>query len=486
MNRCKFAKLIITSMIVLLLTGCSLKKEDNYKLDPENPTSIQIWHYYNGQQKMAFDKLVKEFNDTVGAEKGIIVEAFSQGNVVDLSEKVLDSANKKVGSEDVPNIFAAYSDTAYEMDKLGLLVDMDKYISKEELNEYIDEYVEEGRINSKDEFKLFPIAKSTEILMLNKTDWDKFAKATNSNINDIKTIEGLVETSKKYYEWTDSLTKEPNDGKAFFGRDALANYIIIGSKQLGVEIFSVKDGKVTLNIDEKVMKKLWDNFYVPYINGYFASYGKFRSDDAKTGDILALVGSSSGAAYFPDRVMLNDNESYNIETSVFQAPRFKGEGKYAVQQGAGMAVTKSTKEEEYASVEFLKWFTDKEPNIKFSITSGYLPVKKKTNDLDVIKEVMKKDNLSLSDKVEGSIASSIEQINSCNLYTNKAFDGGTKARQILEYSMLDKAKEDSNKINELVKSGTSKKDAVAQFNNDKNFKTWFESFKAELENAIKK
>ncbi len=39
-----------------------------------------------------------------------------------------------------------------------------------------------------------------------------------------------------------------------FGRDALANYIIIGSKQLGVEIFSVKDGKVTLNIDEKVMK----------------------------------------------------------------------------------------------------------------------------------------------------------------------------------------------------------------------------------------
>lgn len=280
-------------MIVLLLTGCSLKKEDNYKLDPENPTSIQIWHYYNGQQKMVFDKLVKEFNDTIGAEKGIIVEAFSQGNVVDLSEKVLDSANKKVGSEDVPNIFAAYSDTAYEMDKLGLLVDMDKYISKEELNEYIDEYVEEGRINSKDEFKLFPIAKSTEILMLNKTDWDKFAKATNSNINDIKTIEGLVETSKKYYEWTDSLTKEPNDGKVFFGRDTLANYIIIGSKQLGVEIFSVKDGKVTLNIEEKVMKKLWDNFYVPYINGYFASYGKFRSDDAKTGDILALVGSSS-------------------------------------------------------------------------------------------------------------------------------------------------------------------------------------------------
>ncbi|MCC0738944.1 extracellular solute-binding protein [Clostridioides sp. ZZV14-5902] len=485
MNRSGFVKLIITSMIVLLLTGCDLKKEESYKLDPENPTSIEIWHYYNGQQKMAFDKLVKEFNDTVGAEKGIIVEAFSQGNVVDLSEKVLDSANKKVGSEEVPNVFAAYSDTAYEMDKLELLVDISKYISKDELNEYIEEYVDEGRLNSDNKFKLFPIAKSTEILMLNKTDWDKFAKATNSNINDIQTIEGLVETSKKYYEWTDSLTKEPNDGKAFFGRDAIANYIIIGSKQLGVEIFSVKDGKVTLNLDEKVMKKLWDNFYVPYINGYFASYGKFRSDDAKTGDILALVGSSSGASYFPGEVMLNDNESYKIETSVFQAPRFKDKEKYAVQQGAGMAVTKSTKEEEYASVEFLKWFTDKESNIKFSIASGYLPVKKKTNDLNVIKDVMNKDDLKVSSKVESSIISSIEQINSCKLYTNKAFDGGTKARQILEYSMIDKAKEDLKKINELIKNGTSKENAVAQFNNDENFSEWFLNFKTELENAVK-
>ena len=39
---------------------------------------------------------------------------------------------------------------------------------------------------------------------------------------------------------------------------------------------------------------------------------------------------------------------------------------------------------------------------------------------------------------------------------------------------------------EKLKNGTYKKDAVAQFNNDKNFETWFESFKAKLENAIKK
>jgi len=29
----------------------------------------------------------------------------------------------------------------------------------------------------------------------------------------------------------------PDDGKAFFGRDAMANYMLVGSMQLGTEIF---------------------------------------------------------------------------------------------------------------------------------------------------------------------------------------------------------------------------------------------------------
>lgn len=73
-----------------------------------------------------------------------------------------------------------------------------------------------------------------------------------------------------------------------------------------------------------------------------------------------------------------------------------------------MVVIKFIKEEEYVLVEFLKWFIDKEFNIKFFIVFGYLLVKKKMNDLDVIKEVMKKDNLSLFDKVEGLIVLFIE------------------------------------------------------------------------------
>ena len=42
----------------------------------------------------------------------------------------------------------------------------------------------------------------------------------------------------------------------------------------------------------------------------------------------------------------------------------KGGKNYKVQQGAGMAVTKSDDEHEYAATVFLKWFSKKEQNLE--------------------------------------------------------------------------------------------------------------------------
>ncbi|HHY71113.1 MAG TPA: extracellular solute-binding protein, partial [Thermoanaerobacterales bacterium] len=322
--------LIYFIIFIFIFTGCS--PVENNGLDSKNPISIEIWHYYNGPQKVAFDEMVMEFNETVGLEKGIIVEAFSQGNVNDLKRKVMDSVNKKIGAEPMPDMFAAYADTAYHIDKLGFVADISNYLTHKEIDEYVASYIKEGRFGDRDEIKIFPTAKATEILMLNKTDWDKFATATGARLEDLKTWEGLAITAEKYYKWTDSLTPTPNDGKAFFGRDAMANYIIVGSKQLGQEIFAVKNGQVSLVIDDAIMRRLWDNFYIPYINGYYSAVGKFRSDDAKTGEIIALVCSTSGITYFPETVVIDDSKEYDIEALVLPLPNFKNTLPYAVQQ----------------------------------------------------------------------------------------------------------------------------------------------------------
>ena len=73
-------------------------------------------------------------------------------------------------------------------------------------------------------------------------------------------------------------------------------------QQLGVELFQVENGAMTLNVPREELYRLWENYYVPMVKGYFGAFGSFRSDDVKTGDILAYTGSTSSAMYFPSQV----------------------------------------------------------------------------------------------------------------------------------------------------------------------------------------
>ncbi len=457
----------------LLLCACG----DKSPLDPKNPTKITVWTYYNGDQLSAFDGMVEEFNQTVGAQKGIIVKSVSQGSVNDLETNVLAAVQGEVGADEVPNIFMAYADTAYAVDQLGQVVDLKDYLSDEEKNAYIDSYLKEGDFAGTGEIKIFPTAKSLELLVINKTDWDAFAAATGASYDDMADMEGLTATAARYFEWTDSLTPDvPDDGKALFGRDAMANYMLIGSMQLGQEIFQVTDGKMTLNFDKAVAKKLWDNYYIPFIKGHFAATGRFRSDDIKTGNIIAYVGSSSGTSFFPDAVNISDSESYPIEMDVLPCPKFAG-GDYAVQQGAGMVVTKGEEAEIYASVEFLKWFTTDERNIKFSVGSGYLPVTKTANDMNAILG----SGAQIEDDMKKVLTAGVDMVNGNELYTTKAFENGGKARNVLEYALSDKATADREIVLEKMAQGLRLEESVAEFELDDNFDAWYEETLHRLE-----
>lgn len=452
------------------------------KLDPQNPVSIEIWHHYNGPQKAAFDEMIVDFNQTVGAEKGIVVMAFSQGTVTQLAQKIVDAADQREGAGHMPDAFTAQANLAYEMDQRNLVASLDGYLTQREWEAYIPAYLAEGRMGAQGDIKIFPIAKSTEIMMINKTDWDAFAADTGAQLDELATVEGLVRVAQRYYEWTDASTSAPEDGKAFFGRDAMANYMLIGSRQLGVELFSIHDGALVLNLDKDVMRKLWDNYYLPYINGYFTANGRFRSDDIRTGDILALVGSTSGAAYFPQKVMVSGTQSDPIEVQVMPAPLFEGGQKYAVQQGAGMVVTKSTQEKEYAAVVFLKWFTDSARSAEFCIESGYLPVRKDANTQAVLQEAMAKD-ANLAENLKKVLPVAAEVVNTHQMYASQAFDNGDAVRNVLETALQEQAETDRAKVQEAIRAGKSRQQAVEAFATDAHFDQWYEALQQKLKQA---
>ena len=472
--------ILCVASTAVLLTGCGGKGK-NTVLDPKNPVTVTMWNNYTGAQQDAFNDLVAEFNENRGKELGVYVKASSEGSVTDVEQYVLEAAEKKVGARELPNIFTAYSDTVYTVDQMGLIEDLGPYFTDEEKEAYVEGYLQEGMFGKDGELKIFPVAKATEVFALNTTDWDKFAQATGASKDSLSTLEGVVETAEAYYKWTDSLTPEEGDGKAFYGRDSMANYMIIGAAQLGHPIYEkAEDGQVQIHLEEETARKLWDAYYVPFINGYFTSAGRFRSDDMKTGALISFAGSSAGATFFPEEVFLNDEESYPIELEILPVPGFEGGTGCAVQQGAGMAVTKGTEAEIAGSVEFLKWFTDTEQNVRFSVESGYLPVKKKSNDMELIKK-----SLDGKETTIRTMEVAIETILNDGTAYPLAMENAGTVRNLLEYSMSDKAAADREAVIAAMEKGTSREEAVAVFDTDENFRQWYQEISEKLEATVK-
>lgn len=474
---------LLVSILSAFLYGCSESKPTKANTEP---VVVTIWNYYNGAQQAQFDELVQQFNDSVGARENIIVEAISKGTIDELIQALLDSAEHKVGADALPTLCAAYADTALNVDQQGLLADMTPYLTEEELAQYVDGYIEEGRFASEDSLKILPLAKSTEVLVLNQTDWEPFAEATGTTTEELTTWEGLARVAEQYYQWTDAQTEEPNDGKAFFGRDAFANYMLVGSYQLGHEIFRLEDGQVVMDFDRDAMRRLWDNYYVPYIRGYYLAEGKFRSDDLKTGNVIAYVGSTSGAPYMPTAVTYEDGTSYEIACTILPLPNFEGTVPCAVQQGAGAVMIKSEERVEQAAMTFLKWFTQADINTEFAMASGYLPVMKSANDEAFLEQLIEREGAEISAGVKDTLIVGMQAAHSSKLYTMHPFEGSDSLRTVINNSMYNRAVADRMVVEEQLAQGADAAEATAPFCTDAQFEDWYEETKQTLTSIYNK
>lgn len=471
----KYVALIIIIGIVYMLTGCDKSSEHKNPLNPEDPTTVVVWHYYNGNIKNKFDALITEFNETVGMEKGIVVDAQSQGDVNQLATAVYESANATIGAAPMPDIFAAYPDNAIRIHEVSELVPLDTYFTLEELQEFRQEFLEEGRFLSDERLYIMPVAKSSESLYVNKTYWDKFALDNGFEQEDLKTWEKLTDVAKSYYEKT---------GQGFFGIDSNANYILLAAMQLGTEIFTyTEDNDVKFNLDKTVARKIWDYFYVPYIHGYFVKTGRFSSDDAKTGTVLAYTGSTAGATYFPSEVTFSQNHVESIEPLIMPYPYFQEGQAFAIQQGAGMCMIKSNYTHEYAAAEFLRWFTDTQQNIRFAISTGYIPVKEEALNEDLMIKTMQEEEIN-NPTIEASIRSTVKMFEAFKFYNNKPFEGSYEIRLLLESHLSNKVQRDLERMKSEGLKGQAREERIKELVSEEAFLQWYQQLVEEADRIL--
>ena len=214
---------------VIVFTGCGQKKN-------EDPVTVTLWHVYGGQTESPLNDLIDEFNETIGKEKNSRVQVCSVTNTNTIHENVLASAFGDPGASKLPDMFVSYPKTVLAMPDDTELVDYYDYFTEEELNEFIPAFLEEGVIHER--LSILPVAKSTEVMFINKTAFDRFAKETGAKMEDLKTWEGLFAMAEQYAAWTDNQTPDiPDDGKNFFVHDYHFNYFQVGVESLGENFF---------------------------------------------------------------------------------------------------------------------------------------------------------------------------------------------------------------------------------------------------------
>jgi multiple sugar transport system substrate-binding protein len=270
----------------------------------------------------------------------------------------------------MPDIATAYPKTAIQFQAQGRIANLDGYFSAEELSAYVPAFTDEGRFGDGGLY-VFPFAKSTELLFVNQTLFDRFAAETGVTMDCFNTFEGITEASEKYYAWTDEKTPEiPRDHKQFYTADSWINLAQAGMRQQGANLLSGE----ALALENAEYQRIFETCYAPSVEGGFMVYDGYSSDLSKTGDIVCSTGSSAGILFYGDSITYPDGTTEPAEYSILPYPVFEGGEKNAIQRGNGLMVAKSDEARETAAAVFLKWFTAPEQNMRFVAETGYLPV----------------------------------------------------------------------------------------------------------------
>ena len=261
----------------------------------------------------------------------------------------------------LPDLFTAYPRVIPAMhDKL---LHWDKYLDKEDLAVYQPEFLAEGYQDK--ELLMLPVAKSTELLFVNQTYFDRFAAATGASTDDFADYDKLFALCRKYYTWT--------GGKNMCQLDDFYNYYLTSMASLGDPL--IKDGKPDLASSN--FKRIFRAAAEPAIAGGLGIEKGYAADAWKTADLISNVGSTAAILYMRDYVTNPDNTREPIVTNYYPCPVFSGGKVTLLQRGVGLFAIQSTDERKnLGAVVFAKWLAQENSNLNFAMQAGYLPTTK--------------------------------------------------------------------------------------------------------------
>lgn len=348
---------ILLGLLMTLTAGC--ERNAPPADGPGRPgTELVFWHSMSDIAGQQIDELVRTFNRTVGAERGISVTAVYQGQYSDATTK-LRAVLGTEKTEELPDVMQMdatakilYADSgrAYTFD--DILRDHPEYEADLLYEGLCDNWSYRGvRLG-------VPFAASTTVLYYNKSLLDAAGADVPETLGEIARLAG------KLPDGVDVFTCLPNSA-------SLNNWI----QQLGGKTFDRDNG--TLGNAAR-LAAAEDGTLLTFLTAWKELYasGALRNSDSKTSDAFVggktalFVHSTSGLGGILRKV----NGAFEVGVARF--PRVSEDaGAGATSSGSAlMAFDRGDESRKQASWVFMQYMTGPEAQASFSCATGYLPV----------------------------------------------------------------------------------------------------------------
>jgi len=321
------------------------------------PVTVTFWHALGGEHGPVIQGLVDEFN---ASQDEILVEAAYQGNYNTLMQKLMAA----VAAGDPPTIAGSYNNWTSVFIDGEVIVPLERFVtdpevglSSDELADFVPAFIEANRWDGV--LYSLPFNKSVQILYYNKELLDRAGVAVPT------TMDELSAAARAVYAATGvpGLAVRPDV-------DTFGTYL----RAFGGEWLDAQGRPA------------------------FAGEAGVRALEFLR-DLIA-----SGAAYAIDGWL--DEEFNKVNTAMFihsnstipwvqqgasfpwgTAPVPRGERAAATVAGQDLVIfADATAEQQVAAWKFVKWLLSPDANARFSVGTGYLPVRRSALATPVLKE----------------------------------------------------------------------------------------------------
>ncbi len=352
---------LVAGWLLLFSGGCGQGIDDE-----QSPVvTLRFWHAMGGPLGEVLNDLISEFNDS---HPGIFVKSESMGSYDALKQKILASIMAR-NQPDLAQAYEAWISTLLGGDALVDLGELEPDFAGE-LEDFFPVLVENslygGRLMS------LPFNKSVPVLYYNK---DLFRRAGLDPERPPRTWEEFRGACRVL---TRDLTGDGKPNQWGFKFTDHATYFECLLVQNGGEIYA-PDNQAMLFADDRGAEALGylvdlvrkDRIADFYLSGYQ------HQVDFAAGETAMIVASCVSRTFMQRQLKFD----WGI------APLPARERRASLVYGTNIVIfSRSSPRRRAAAWEFIKWFTSPENSARWALRTGYVPVRRSSLDLEIMRQ----------------------------------------------------------------------------------------------------